>query len=391
LTLLRRGHGGKRREGLTAKAIALLLGLGSTAAPVFAGGDPDAGARSCTVRLEFVREGQHVAGLHFALHGSRQESLRGVTDVQGWATLVLPEGEWTMYAPRLTAEGFEPFSVTCPGAAAHVRLELPRRTALRGRVVDVKGAPVAGAEVVGLGAIERLVDLEPYSDRAWKVLTDRDGRFELTYFGDSVRLTASTSKARSEVVVTKGDRVTLVVAEAERFSPRVVGPAAAHRYVELTRRGGPSISTVLDEPGQRALQLTVGSYTALVRLEAEGRTWSGQAAFDVVPGTPVTPVITLQPVVLEVVVTRSGKPVAGVPVEVVSEGWPALFSTHQSDRNWAGSGVTARDGVVTISPKLYLASPTFVVRVTPPGTARQVQAVLGGPRVTIELSEQVDP
>ena len=365
--------------------------LGVLSAPVLADEASDAGGRPCRVRFEFVREGQHVPGLHFALHARQQDSQRGVSDVQGFATVELAEGEWTMDAPRPTVAGYGAFELTCPGAPAEVRLELPRRTVVQGRVVDATGAPVAGAEVVGLGALEHLVDLEPYTDMVGKVLTDSEGRFELTFFGASVRLAASTSRTRSEPIVTKGNRTTLVVVATEPFSPRIVGPAAPHRYVELTRRGGSPISTVLDEPGQRWLQLTAGSYTALIRLEAEGRTWSGRAAFDVVPGTPVTPVITLQPVALEVVVTRGGKPVADVPVEVVSEGWPALFATHQTDRNWAGSGVTGRDGVVRISPKLHLASPKFVVRVNHVGTAKQVEAVLGGPRATIELPEQVDP
>lgn len=368
-------------------SFALLLTVLST--PVLADDASNAATRRCTVRFEFVREGQPVPGLHFAFHALQQDSQRGVTDIRGFATLELAEGEWTMYAPRLTAVGSDAFELTCPGSPAQVRLELPRRTVVQGRVVDAKGAPVAGAEVVGLGALEHLVALEPYTDLVRKVFTNGDGRFELAFFGESVQLGASTSKARSELVATKGDRATLVVVATEFFSPRIVGPAASHRYVELTRRGGSPISTVLDDPGQRALQLTAGSYTALVRLEAVGRTWSGRADFDVVPGTPVTPVIELQPVVLEVVVTRGGMPVADVPVEAVSEGWPALFATHQTDRNWAGSGVTGRDGVVTISPKLFLASPKFVVRVA--RTSKQVEAVLGGPRVTIELPEQVAP
>lgn len=368
------------------RCLAFLLGVLS--APVLADETWDGGAGSpCKVRLEFVREGQHVPGLHFAFHASQQDSLRAVTDVQGWATLEFPRGEWTMFAPQVADS--TSFSVACPGVPSEVRIELPRRTVVQGRVVDARGAPMAGVEVAGLGSFERLVDLEPYTSASARVLTNHDGRFELTFFGEQVTLTAWTARGKAEWAVVKGDRVTLTIAAAEFFSPRVAGPAAPKRYVDVRRSGASSsISTVL-EPGK--LQLRAGSYTALVRQEAEGRTWSGHATFDVVPGNPVTPTIELQPVVLQALVVRGGRPVADVPVEVVSEGWPAEFWTHQSDKNWAGSGVSGRDGVVTISPKLHLAAPKFFLRVTQPGTAKTVEASLGGPRVIIELPEQVTP
>ncbi len=199
-----------------------------------------AGAEPVVLRLRAggtvevaVREAhgdQPMAGAEVELRGTLTWS--GTTGGDGVATLRGVGPTWGALVVR--AAGFAPAATMVsiagdPAVPARFAFALARGAAVRGRVVDDAGAPIAGARVVATSASEPFPVVDPRRDG---VVTDAAGRFEVAALAAGThRLTASDGvhapaassplvvdgvhpRTGVELVLAGGGRVTGIVTDA---------------------------------------------------------------------------------------------------------------------------------------------------------------------------------
>lgn len=225
------------------------------------------------VEVTAVAQGQRVAGVELtlvsvegsSLQGRRPTGADGVVSIHGLAP--------GTYAGTLTHAEYLPapfqLLVAEEGQTLRMTLELRGGASLAGKVVDVQGAPVAGASVVAIPLPEAGGEVEPGAYKG-PVLTNSQGHFELRALpsGASYHLRAEhPGHGQKQVVMGQagGEPVQLVLEPRRKYRGVVVSEQGAP--VSRFRLNG---REVMDPEGRFETGLTVVDGRVWLTLEAQG-------------------------------------------------------------------------------------------------------------------------
>jgi protocatechuate 3,4-dioxygenase beta subunit len=228
--------------------------------------------------------GAPLAGVRVSLGLGRSSSAEIATDESGRALFAeLAAASYSYWVqpsegPRLASASSV---VLRPGEEKILTLRLPRGDlTISGRVLDQRGAPVAGIELVGIGYRlegQLLVSSEPAKRRA---RSREDGSYEITDLaeGDYIVRTVDTQRyLAAKVVVRAGsDAADIVLTEARGV--RIYGTVTDERddrlsgvYVAPTRQAIKDVYTAEDGTYELILALTAdGSSSESVRFGLDG-------------------------------------------------------------------------------------------------------------------------
>lgn len=268
------------------------------------------------VEIEVVENGVRQVGTRVEIDGPGGRAGRP-TDVMGFARFTLQEGPWRVTQParRGVSVSYDggsradfaaasllarttPFEVRAP--LTHLRLEVPRALIIRGRVLDLKGRPVAGAEV---------------SDQVNALtVSDALGQYTLEVTGEKVSVQARLGSSRSilKSVTAPGERDlvlepwTLLRVEALTGSkPRLARLLVLQHSV-----------VVATGVSETSLWVPMGPLEILARRNAKGGVLTGKST---VTASEVTDIVQVflapSPPISGRLVDLAGTPLAGVTLE----------------------------------------------------------------------------
>ncbi|MDP2270183.1 MAG: carboxypeptidase-like regulatory domain-containing protein [Archangium sp.] len=333
------------------------------------------------VEIEVLEGGQQQIGVRVEIEGP-SGTVGRPTDVMGYARFTLEPGAWRITSPQrrvdriVTLDGGRsaspsdtielalttPFEVKAP--LTRFRLELPVLHRVRGRVVDLQGAPVAGA-TVKWSPVE--------ITKRGETLSDGFGQFTLETIGEKVQVQAQLGRARStRRSLSVAGEFTLTLEPWTLLQVNVMGGGSDVARLRVLRHH----ELVAEGMGKQPLWVPFGELNVLARRNWRGAVQTGKTSIVVKDETPPTAEITLSasPPLRGRVVDATGLPVAGITVQAREL---RMFREETGEVQVVASfeGLTGHEGEFSIAPYLVgTADPVYHVSVT--GLWRTTRPVL---------------